>query len=39
VGVAAGRAIRASIISVVVLNLLLTFLLFGGVNITARLVG
>jgi phospholipid/cholesterol/gamma-HCH transport system permease protein len=39
VGVAAGRAIRASIISVVVLNLLLTFLLFGGVNVTARLVG
>jgi phospholipid/cholesterol/gamma-HCH transport system permease protein len=39
VGVAAGRAIRASIITVVVLNLLLSTLLFGGVNATARLVG
>ncbi|MDA8268644.1 MAG: ABC transporter permease [Actinomycetota bacterium] len=39
VGVAAGRAIRASIITVVLLNLLLSTLLFGGVNATARLVG
>jgi phospholipid/cholesterol/gamma-HCH transport system permease protein len=39
VGVAAGRAIRLSIISVVVINLLMSLILFGGVNITARLVG
>jgi len=39
VGVAAGRAIRLSIILVVLVNLLLSIVLFGGVNITARLVG
>ncbi|HVX23239.1 MAG TPA: ABC transporter permease [Acidimicrobiales bacterium] len=39
VGVAAGRAIRLSIIVVVLLNLLLSLVLFGGVNFTARLVG
>ena len=39
VGVAAGRAIRLSIIVVVVLNLLMSLILFGGVNFTARLVG
>lgn len=39
VGVAAGRAIRASIITVVLLNLLLSTLLFSGVSSTARLVG
>lgn len=39
VGVAAGRAIRLSIIVVVLLNLFLSMVLFGGVNITARLVG
>ena len=39
VGVAAGRAIRLSIILIVVVNLLLSFILFGGVNVTARLVG
>ena len=39
VGVAAGRAIRLSIILVVVVNLLLSLVLFGGVNVTARLVG
>jgi phospholipid/cholesterol/gamma-HCH transport system permease protein len=39
VGVAAGRAIRLSIILVVVVNLLLSLILFGGVNVTARLVG
>ena len=39
VGVAAGRAIRLSIILVVLINLLMSLVLFGGVNITARLVG
>jgi phospholipid/cholesterol/gamma-HCH transport system permease protein len=39
VGVAAGRAIRLSIIVVVLLNLLLSLVLFGGINITAKLVG
>lgn len=39
VGVAAGRAIRLSIIVVVLLNLFLSMVLFGGINITARLVG
>ncbi|MGH9098927.1 MAG: MlaE family ABC transporter permease [Acidimicrobiales bacterium] len=39
VGVAAGRAIRLSIILVVLLNLFLSMVLFGGVSITARLVG
>lgn len=39
VGVAAGRAIRTSIIAVVVLNLLLSLVLFGGTTTTARLVG
>jgi phospholipid/cholesterol/gamma-HCH transport system permease protein len=39
VGVAAGRAIRLSIIVVVVLNLFLSMVLFGGVDVTARLVG
>jgi phospholipid/cholesterol/gamma-HCH transport system permease protein len=39
VGVAAGRAIRMSIIVVVLINLLLSLVLFGGVNFTARLVG
>jgi phospholipid/cholesterol/gamma-HCH transport system permease protein len=39
VGVAAGRAIRISIIVVVVLNLLLSMVMFGGASSTARLVG
>ncbi len=39
VGVAAGRAIRISIIVVVVLNFLLSLVMFGGTNATARLVG
>lgn len=39
VGVAAGRAIRISIIIVVVLNFLLSLVMFGGTNATARLVG
>jgi len=39
VGVAAGRAIRISIITVVLLNLLLSTVMFGGTNATARLVG
>ena len=39
VGVAAGRAIRISIIAVVLLNLLLSTVMFGGTNATARLVG
>jgi phospholipid/cholesterol/gamma-HCH transport system permease protein len=39
VGVAAGRAIRLSIILVVVVNLILSLVLFGGVNVTAKLVG
>jgi phospholipid/cholesterol/gamma-HCH transport system permease protein len=39
VGVAAGRAIRMSIIAVVLLNLFLSMLMFGGVSSTARLVG
>ena len=38
VGVAAGRAIRISIISVVVLNLLLSTVMFGGSHPTAQLV-
>jgi phospholipid/cholesterol/gamma-HCH transport system permease protein len=38
-GVAAGRAIRLSIILVVVVNLFMSLILFGGVNATARLVG
>jgi phospholipid/cholesterol/gamma-HCH transport system permease protein len=39
VGVAAGRAIRLSIIVVVLVNLLMSLVLFGGVNVTAKLVG
>jgi phospholipid/cholesterol/gamma-HCH transport system permease protein len=39
VGVAAGRAIRISIIAVVLLNLLLSTVMFGGASSTARLVG
>ncbi|HUC37100.1 MAG TPA: ABC transporter permease [Acidimicrobiales bacterium] len=39
VGVAAGRAIRISIIVVVILNLLLSTVMFGGASSTARLVG
>ena len=39
VGVAAGRAIRLSIIVVVLVNLLLSLVLFGGAHFTARLVG
>jgi len=39
VGVAAGRAIRISIIVVVLLNLLLSTIMFGGASTTARLVG
>jgi phospholipid/cholesterol/gamma-HCH transport system permease protein len=39
VGVAAGRAIRISIIAVVLLNLLLSTIMFGGASSTARLVG
>ncbi|MHB8437812.1 MAG: MlaE family ABC transporter permease [Acidimicrobiales bacterium] len=39
VGVAAGRAIRVSIIVVVLLNLLLSQVMFGGASSTARLVG
>ncbi len=39
VGVAAGRAIRVSIIVVVLLNLLLSTVMFGGASSTARLVG
>jgi phospholipid/cholesterol/gamma-HCH transport system permease protein len=39
VGVAAGRAIRLSIILVVVVNLILSLVLFGGANSTAKLVG
>ncbi|MDE3085562.1 MAG: ABC transporter permease [Acidobacteriota bacterium] len=39
VGVAAGRAIRISIIAVVLLNLLLSTVMFGGASTTARLVG
>ena len=38
VGVAAGRAIRISIIVVVILNLLLSTVMWGGANSTARLV-
>jgi phospholipid/cholesterol/gamma-HCH transport system permease protein len=39
VGIAAGRAIRISIIVVVLLNLLLSTVMFGGASSTARLVG
>ncbi len=39
VGVAAGRAIRLSIILVVVVNLILSLVLFGGAHASARLVG
>ncbi len=39
VGVAAGRAIRISIIVIVLLNLLLSTVMFGGASSTARLVG
>jgi phospholipid/cholesterol/gamma-HCH transport system permease protein len=39
VGVAAGRAIRLSIIVVVLLDLLLSLVMFGGSSATARLVG
>ena len=38
VGQAAGRAIRVSIISVVVLNLVLSLIFWGGAD-TARIVG
>jgi phospholipid/cholesterol/gamma-HCH transport system permease protein len=39
VGVAVGRAIRLSIIMIVLVNLLLSLVLFGGINVTAKLVG
>jgi phospholipid/cholesterol/gamma-HCH transport system permease protein len=39
VGVAAGRAIRLSIILIVAVNLVMSLILFGGVNVTAKLVG
>ncbi len=39
VGVAVGRAIRVSIIGVVILNLLMSMVMFGGPSATARLVG
>jgi phospholipid/cholesterol/gamma-HCH transport system permease protein len=39
VGVAAGRAIRVSIVAVVVLDLLMSLVMFGGTHTTARLVG
>lgn len=39
VGVAVGRAIRVSIIAVVVLDLLMSLVMFGGASSTARLVG
>ncbi len=39
VGVAAGRAIRLSIICVVLLDLLMSLVMFGGASATARLVG
>ncbi|MGH8996136.1 MAG: MlaE family ABC transporter permease [Acidimicrobiales bacterium] len=39
VGVAVGRAIRLSIIMIVLVNLLLSLILFGGINVTAKLVG
>jgi phospholipid/cholesterol/gamma-HCH transport system permease protein len=39
VGVAVGRAIRVSIITIVVLNLVMSLVMFGGVSNTARLVG
>ncbi|MDA8381254.1 MAG: ABC transporter permease [Actinomycetota bacterium] len=39
VGIAAGRAIRLSIIAIVVINLLLSLVMFGGTTTTARLVG
>ncbi len=39
VGVAAGRAIRLSIILVVLLDLLMSLVMFGGASATARLVG
>jgi phospholipid/cholesterol/gamma-HCH transport system permease protein len=39
VGVAAGRAIRISIIVVVILNLILSQVMFGGASSTAQLVG
>ncbi len=39
VGVAVGRAIRLSIILIVLVNLLMSLVLFGGINVTAKLVG
>ena len=39
VGVAAGRAIRLSIIMIVARQPALSLVLFGGINFTARLVG
>ena len=39
VGVAAGRAIRLSIILVVLLDLVMSLVMFGGASSTARLVG
>jgi phospholipid/cholesterol/gamma-HCH transport system permease protein len=39
VGAAAGRAIRLSIIVVVLLDLLMSLVMFGGASATARLVG
>jgi phospholipid/cholesterol/gamma-HCH transport system permease protein len=39
VGVAVGRAIRLSIIMIVLVNLLMSLILFGGINVTAKLVG
>ncbi len=39
VGVAAGRAIRLSIICVVLLDLLMSLVMYGGASNTARLVG
>ena len=39
VGVSPGRAIRVSIIGVVILNLIMSMVMFGGPSATARLVG
>jgi phospholipid/cholesterol/gamma-HCH transport system permease protein len=39
VGVAAGRAIRLSIILIVIVNFVLSLIMFGGLSSTARLVG
>ncbi len=39
VGVSAGRALRVSITGIVLINLLLSMIMFGGPSATARLVG